>query len=278
MSLEVVGPIDQMARDRLLAFFSALHGRWSLPDRSARLVVAQPGPDMRRTIGAALQEWMKPEEFSLWRTQQVGRPVATAGKTFTGRDEVITAVTLPVVADNFDLLGIAFHELVEIAIRIARPDLGEPNTGLARDVNSAVFVDEYFVDRTRVELSIALGFPEGQVDANPDLFEQADDLWTILEVSDRLGNPPDEFWQHWVNIARVWSMVAGRCAGGRASACAELERWLTHPMVSLDWTLLKQQMDTFYGRGTPQQLPFTDAPEVIWDPIERLGRDAWAGI
>ena len=92
-------------------------------------------------------------------------------------------------------------------------------------------LEDYTAERLRQAISAELGWRESRLDAEPGLVAQVNDLHEAMETLPDEGPPPHEFWVHWVDLARVWSTVAGRAAGGSTSAARELDAWAAHELV-----------------------------------------------
>ncbi len=178
----------------------------------------------------ALRRWMPTEAFAEWEARQRGRTVPTGGKTFVAADGVVTALLLP-LPDRAMFLGLASHELIECAHLIDQTEAGVAHPEDPRLSNGVVLADEYVTDRARVEIGQPLGWPESVLDKKAGIVEQLDDLEVMLTRPPYEGHPTDSFWMHWVNIARVWAMVAGRADGGATSASSELEAWERHRLT-----------------------------------------------
>ena len=264
-------------RRALEAFDAALARHPRGGPAEGRLVVAQPQPGgLRPTMERALRTYMKPEDYVAWRQQQVARPVATAGKTFVAKDAVITACVCP-MPETSALLGIAAHELIETAHLAAQRRAGARPLE-AHEINGTTLADEYIADRLRIELATELGWPRSSLDTNVGLVSQTNDIEALLSRPPYDGLPTTEFWQHWMNLARVWAMVSGRAdAGGRTEA-QELERWADHHLIADGgWQPVRQTLRRLYGPPEPSREPFIAmAVKRVFSPIEAYGGNAWA--
>jgi len=220
-----------------------------------------------------LAKWMKEDDFAAWSAQQLNRPVATGGKTFVADDEVPTAVVFP-YGDPWIFLGIASHELLELS-RFERERYG-PQPDDVRSMNGMVLADEYVVERARTAITQRLQWPESPIDASPGMVEQTDDLRAVLNPT-RQGRPTVEFWQHWVNIGRVFAMVAGRADGGSTSAAAELAAWAEHAFITDGgWSPIRAALNGLYQQPSLDREVFVDAAaRRIWAPLEAYGRAVW---
>ena len=277
MALEYEGPIQDTARTSLDQFASELEQHRLGGPLEGRLVVAEQDlRGLQETMAGALAKWMKEDEYDRWVDQQRGRPVTTGGKVFIADDEVITAVVFPIDRDP-EFLGIASHELVELADKVKERDEGWIPPEDVRKQDGLVLFDEYRNDRVRLEIATKLGWPESQVDREPGLVSQTEEIVQAMPAQ-RQPSPPSEFWLYWLNLARVWAMVAGRRGGGSASAAAELGRWSQHPLVAdQGWQAIESACDDLYDQDglTRDQLAEMSAAR-IYDRVIAHGKAAWA--
>lgn len=236
----------------------------------ATMVLAEPHPGgITLTMRRELERWMPRDAFLEWSRQQKGRPVATAGKTFTAADGTPTAVVFP-LPDGGMMRAIAAHEIVELANHDDREFDGLD----ANDAQALVIADEYAHDRTRIGIARALGWAPSSYDERPYLWEQTNDLIDALRGMPSEGEAPQEFWQHWVNIARVWAMVAGRADAGAAAETAALERWRDHTLINRDaWEEIHSALRSAACATRDVRRQFA---RYAWDRLIAAGHDAWA--
>jgi hypothetical protein len=274
--IEIHGPIDQADRDELGRFIAATAQSPWCADTDARLVVAEPNfRGLEATMRAELRKWMHAAEFRRWEAQQVGRPVATAGKTFVAEDGVPTAVVCPIPGDCAIFLALASHEVIELC-RVAQAEtVPFPDDGPT--ANGTVIADEYINERVRIGVATDLGWPRSTIDVEPGLIAQTDDVMRATQPM-RGDFPPPEFWLYWANLARVWAMVAGRAdAGGRQEA-NHLEAWAKHEIAAdRGWSAARRNLQILFGEPGLDRVRFMDeARDSIWEPIEYYGRAVWA--
>ena len=222
---------------------------------------------------------MKPEDFTRWNAAHVGSTVAVAGKTFVADDERVTAVIFPMPPNQHqEFIDIAAHEVVEMARLIrareqrwAWPDDPDEADGL-------VLFDEYRNERIREEIRQRLGWPEGRVDAEPDLISMIDDIEDRLPP-DRHEDAPLEFFKAWLELARVWAMLAGRAAVGSTSANRALEAWAGHDFIADGgWLPIAATLDGFYRQPEIDQDHLARAAGAgIRAPIIEYARAVWRG-
>ena len=277
--LEIIGGLSAQWRSDLAAFAerAATH-QWGGAGLE-RLVVAE----LRQgAIGHALREWMDPIEFGAWEREQSGRPVATGAKSFVARDGRRTAVVLP-LPQRPEFLGFAAHEFLEAA-QSAREE-AEGFVFPSHDVhlaNAHVIRSEYVVERTRLEISRALGWPQSSLDG-VGLAEQVADfdqaLPGLVRSSARAGYPTQPAWQHWVNIIRVFAMSAGRAAAGSAVDRAELERFYAKPLIvqtASAWHAAHDALDALSQRPHEStQTLAVDARRTVWQPLHDALLTLW---
>lgn len=279
LSVEIVGDLPGALRADLELFATAAERHsWGGSVAEARLVVAPNGGSIDATVRPALRRWMPAEAFAEWEAQQHGRPVATGGKTFVAADGVVTAVVMP-IGDRAMFLGIATHEVLECAHLVDQIAEGFDHPSDPREANGVVLADEYVTDRARIEIVAALGWPESVLDEKVGIIEQLGDLKAVLGRAPVEGQPTHDFWLHWVNLARVWAMLSGRADAGAASARAQLEAWERQDLVDARrWKQVRASLQGLYtDPGRPRAEFAAAAASQVWDPIEALGREAWAG-
>lgn len=266
-------------RGRVDAFVAELDRHPHGGTVDGRLVVAEAHPGgLKPTMQRELAKRMRDDEFENWKEAQQGRPVAAAGKVFVADDEVVTSVVCPLPGMQIEFLGLVAHELIALAQRRRSIQEGwiAPELNSAEQIGSTLF-DEYLAERLRVEISTGLGWPEGVLDSDPGLVHQTDDLRQALNEMPSAGEPPLEFWSHWMNIARVWVMVLGRCDGGSGAADVELNRWAQHPLIADDgWSPVRGTLAEMYLAADPiRRHVEARAAERVARPIECYGQSAW---
>jgi hypothetical protein len=227
---------------------------------------------LKPTMRAALRRWMATAAFNEWDEDQHGRPVATAGKTFTAADGVITTVVCP-MPDDAMFLGLAAHELIEMAHHaqgLSSPE--EP-----RRMIGMVLADEYVTDRARTEISSGLGWRWSQLDVELGLDKQADNLVRLLPAMAVQPHPTPEFWLHWQNLARVWAMASGRRDGGMDRMDRALREWAEHPIVvDNGWSPVRETLQALYEHPQATRTTFIEfAASGVWDQLEQYGRSLW---
>ena len=275
--VEIVGDPDPCVAEDLAAFADlAAEHPWA-GEAVGRMVVAKPDPaGLPATMRRALAQWMPRPDFERWEAEQAGRPVATAGKVFTAQDGVPTAVVFPVPAHASVFLATAAHELLELCHRNRTPrNLGRND---ARCAHGGVLADEYVIERVRIEIATELGWQASPVDARTGLVFQTNAVVDLLRRPPFEGVPTNEFWQHWVNIARVWAMTSGRADAGAGAESDDLIAWGDHPLIAdAGWSPARESLRMLYGQPELARDSFVDiATARIWDPIEMYGRRAWA--
>lgn len=263
--VEIVGAVSSELERDVARFVDALEVHQWGGTIDGRLVLAENRGALEPSISASLHRWMVASEFRQWQRDQVGRPVATAGKAFIGADGVATAVVGP-LPERGMLLGMIGHELVELA-HLARIDGAiEPST--VQEINGTVLADEYCSDRVREEISRRLGFPESRLDEAVAIATQADDVVPVLKAMN--------FWVHWANLARVWAMTAGRADAGSSSAQQNMRDWAAHDLIANSgWQDVRAALQALYADAALPRAEFiARATQLVWAPIERYGREA----
>ena len=204
-----------------------------------------------------------------------GRPVATAGNTFVADDEVVTACVCP-IPHAPAMLALCGHELIEIAHVSAERREGARSPE-EHEQNGTTLADEYVAERLRIEIALQLRWPRSQLDSSPGFVAQTEDIERVLERPPYDGPPTLEFWQHWVNVARVWAMVAGRADAGAPEEQRELDLWAGHRLVDDNgWAPARQALRDLYTSRPDRDAFVAAAVARVWDPVEAYGRAAWA--
>lgn len=218
---------------------------------------------------------MPPAAFAAWQEQQIGRPVSTAGKTFLGADGGVTAVVCP-LPDQYMFLGLASHEILEMAALERAQTVRARQPENAAQSNGAVLVSEYRFERIRREIADGLGWTPSPLDLDPGLVEQTTDVSHFLAGQPPEGWPSQGFWTHWVNVARVWAMVAGRADAGSGPEREALERWEVLDLIDpAGWLEVRSALDHEFQRP-PTKGSRLESAAGIFGLVEQLGRNAWA--
>lgn len=277
--LEIIGELPGPWRSDLVAFAdrAATH-LWGGAGLK-RLVVAEL---RQAAIGHALHEWMDADEFRAWEREQSGRPVATGAKSFIAHDGLRTAVVLP-LPQRPEFLGYVAHEFLEAAqsAREEAEDFAFPSHDVHL-ANAHVMRTEYVVERTRLEISGALAWPQSRLDGvglaeQVATFEQA--LPGIVRNSRAAEYPPQPAWQHWVNIIRVFAMSAGRATAGSDVDRDELERFYAQPLIAETisaWRTAQAALDALWDQ--PHERTQTLAEEArrrVWQPLHDALLTVW---
>ena len=269
-------PIDPACKQALNDFAAKLahHPHGGAIDGRIVHAKAQPA-GITETMRLALQMYMKDDEYLQWEAAQVGRTVATGGKTFVADDEVVTAVLHPMPGMSQEFLDLGAHELTEMAKLLrqqhdqwVRPD--DPD-----EADGIVLFDEYCNERIRRDPP-----PAGLAGRQARCV-----AWTRLNdqrhcrayAEETLRPPPPEFWPAWLNLGQVWAMVGGRGATGSASAERELTAWAEHNLVAdQGWTPIAMAMDGLYQQpGLDRDQLAHQAATGVRQPIIAYGRQAW---
>jgi hypothetical protein len=202
--LEIVGALPGDWEAQISAFVdAAAHHPWG-GEVSDRLVVAA-------NIPAALEKWMKPEEWAEKAAQYDSMVGATGGKAFIAQDGQYTAV-VPALPDQAVFLTLAGHELLESAgkRRAVAEGYGWPGAtiaGLAHLIRT-----EYVVERTRRAIADRLGWPQSALE-QASLAATARDI--AVELPELLAwavaneEVPQRIYQHWGELMLAWGGQQG---------------------------------------------------------------------
>lgn len=237
-----------------------------------RIVVAENKPEgMVRT----LRMYMKKDEFQHWLSNAENRMIGTtAGKTFVGDDEILTAVIAPIGGQ--DLLDLAAHEVIEIADSIEKTEAGFITPSDPDEADGLTLFNEYCVERTRREIADTLEWPEGAVEATQGLHSVAQEIATAMPAR-RLDPPGMDFYGAWLEMARSWAMACGRADAGSDSAKGDVARWAEHSLIADNgWNPVHGSLDELFRQPTltlDQVAHF--AAQVVRRPILAYGRSAW---
>jgi hypothetical protein len=148
--------------------------------------------------------------------------------------------------------------------------------------NAHVMRTEYVVERTRLEISGALGWPQSSLDGvglaeQVATFEQA--LPAIVQTSRGAQYPTQLAWQHWVNIIRVFSMSAGRAAAGSDVDRADLERFYAQPLIAeavSAWRTAQAALDGLWDQPhEAMQTLAEEARHAVWQPVHDALLAVW---
>lgn len=222
----------------------------------------------------ALQMYMQDDEYEQWFARLKHRTVITGGKTFVADDEVVTAVLAPF--EGQALLDLAAHEATEIAhaIEERNSDVLKPTD--PDEADSLTLYNEYRIERARHEISRALGWPEGAIDAVQSLHSVIKEIASRMPAR-RLDPPGLDFLGAWLEMAQSCVMAFGRAAGGSQSAAEDVQRWKEHSLVADNgWEPVQQSLGDLYaqpGLGLGELAPATAS--LVRRPIIGYGRDAW---
>ena len=177
----------------------------------------------------------------------------------------------------------ATHELLEAA-HSAREE-AEGFAFPSHDVhlaNAHVVRTEYVVERARLAISRALGWPQSSLDGvglpeQVGTFRQA--LPGLIRDSRAVRYPTQLAWQHWVNIIRVFAMSTGRAAAGSRVDATDLERFYAEPLITetaAAWHSADNGLDALWGSPRkPIQALADEARHAVWRPLHDALIVAW---
>jgi hypothetical protein len=124
-----------------------------------------------------------------------------------------------------------------------------------------VIAEEYALERARFEITQRMpDWPPSQLDEWFGINRQTDDIYALLQAPPHGGRPTAHFWQHWVNLAVVWAMIAGRADAGSAAARSEITQWAEHQLVAdSGWSAVRQTLSDLFQQPDLDHAVFVEA-------------------
>lgn len=246
-----------------------------------RLVIGPVGAGLRECMDASLGEWMQPAAYQEWRDGHAGGRIgATGAKLFVAHDGLLTAAVAP-LPNRLSFLMFACHEMVEAALDRRHETEGHEfkemtHTGLAH-----VLWTEYVVERTRRTIATELGWGYADVE-NGFVVEQMRDIENelpqLISWAVQHDEPPQRIFQHWYEMARVYSMALGRADAGSPTEQEQVQRFRQQPLVMespTGWDALDAALRSAFAQPAEQadaldQLVRDDGWEQLYDGMAAL--------